>query len=41
MALRRIQREYVEMSRDPPCNCSAGPDNNDMFKWNATCNMQI
>ena len=34
MALRRIEREYIEIQNDPPSNCSAGPENqNDLFKW--------
>jgi ubiquitin-conjugating enzyme E2 D/E len=36
MSIRRLNKELLELEKDPPLNCSAGPINEDMFNWEAT-----
>ena len=36
MASRRIKVEYEDFLKDPPMNCSAGPEGDDIFAWSAT-----
>lgn len=35
MAARRILKEIQDLKKDAPDNCSAGPKDNDVYKWDA------
>lgn len=35
---RRLNKEYKDFQKDPPSNCSAGPNNDNIYKWKAFIN---
>lgn len=35
-SVKRIQKELAEINLDPPCNCTAGPKEDNIFEWVST-----
>ena len=36
MSIKRLNKELIELQKEPPVNCSAGVINDDIFTWEAT-----
>lgn len=36
MAAKRVRKEWRQITKDAPSNCSAGPESDDIFTWRAT-----
>ena len=36
MSTNRLTKELKDIKNDPPANCSAGPNGENMFEWHAT-----
>lgn len=36
MSIKRLERELKNIMKEPPCNCSAGLIDGDLYKWIAT-----